>query len=228
MKLTKEEFDKQVVWGGDVIVEIPSLTATKVKFGEGHLELAGSTQNDKKTHATRYGRIVKLPVRSPKIPTDMFCCELDANEGEYCWYDAYIAQRVIESRGSRNSGEDLVYDVGDTTYLRVPGISLLAVKRGESIVGVNGYCIGKVIEESNYKGGIILSCPQTNISRVKLTSVSASKPVFKNPDIFKNHDAKPGDTVLVESFYPQPLDGTYAATSDLVRFQSAMIVAYED
>lgn len=227
MRLTREEFDKKIIWDGSVILEIPSLTANTVKFNGGFLEIAGGTETDKAKQATRVGEIIKLPRRTPEVKTDIFKCRLDAQVGDTAYFDAFQAQNQLTGKTDK-SVNDLLFQVEDKMYIAVPSISIVAVKRDGKLIAVNGNCLGEVLpDETITPTGIILPGKKSKYTRVKITSVSREKPEFKNPDLFKNTDVKEGDVVMVENHRPIHLDKTYTNTTDLVRFQSFTVIATE-
>jgi len=108
-----------------------------------------------------------------------------------------------------------------------------AVKSGDEIKAVNGFVLGTLIEKpqtTTLETGLIVKNKPDEYARVKVTSVSKNKPEFKesDKDVFRNVDIKVGEIAVMENFRPIYLDKTYAGTSELVRFQSFVILSVEN
>lgn len=234
MRLTKEDFDSAKTIAGDVMIQINALLTNEVKFNGGFLEIVGMESDRQHKNAVRYGTIAKMPYKTPKVSTDIYHCELDAEEGDTCWFDGHHAQTQIAARAEKTkTTPDIIFYVDDKMYISVPQSAVVATKRGEEIIAQNGFILGTLIEKPNTSvlpSGIIVKTKPDEYSRVKVTSVSKNKPEFKetDKDTFRNTDIKVGEIAVMENFRPIYLDKTYAGTSELVRFQSFVILSVEN
>lgn len=227
-RLTREDFDKMIIWNDDVLIEIPNLSANKVKFNDSFLEIVSSgTSTDQQ--ATRFGIIAKMPRKHVEVETNIFNAKLEAKKGDGAWFDAFFAQEQIAKRKDKTKKE-MLYEVDNILYIAVPSSAVVAIKRGEEIMGTCGNVIGEVLpEEEVSQGGIILLKPKSKYKRVKVHHASDAEVTFKENDRHKfgTTKVKKGDVVIVPKHFPIPLDKTYTSTTDLVRFQSFTIIATE-
>lgn len=169
--------------------------------------------------AVRRGIIVKLPEKDNKNGGWDFNCEFDGIVGDEVWFDSMSTREKIES------GEGGIV-IGDKTYISVPTRTVLAAKRGDEIVGLNGYIIGKVLSNDLKYGSLYL--PDSNTARIEVICPPKRTPSYVNKVLWTNSVVKKGDVVCVKKSFAIKLDSTMAESTDLVRFQSRVILAFEE
>jgi len=175
--------------------------------------------NHEAKQAVRRGKIVKLPERELGYGGWDFDCEFDGVVGDEVWFDSsYSREKLEEKEGG--------IIIGDKTYLLIPARSIFATKRGDEIFSLNGYIIGKRLPNDRTYGSLFL--PDSNVARVMVDVAPSRTPKYKDANVWTNTDVKKGDVVCLKDFFAIKLDSTLANTTDLVRFQSRVILAIEE
>jgi hypothetical protein len=169
--------------------------------------------------AVRRGTIVKLPEKELGYNGWDFDCEFDGVVGDEVWFDSsYSRERLEEKEGG--------IIIGDKTYLLIPARSIFAAKRGDEIFSLNGYIIGKRLPNDRTYGSLFL--PESNVARVSVEVVPTRTPKYKDANFWTNTEVKKGDVICIKDTFAIKLDSTLANTTDLVRFQSRVILAIEE
>ena len=175
--------------------------------------------NHEAKQAVRRGKIVKLPEKELGFNGWDFDCEFDGVVGDEVWFDSsYSREKLEEKEGG--------IIIGDKTYLLIPARSIFAAKRNDEIFSLNGYIIGKRIHNDRTYGSLFL--PESKIARISVEVVPTRKPKYRESDVWTNSDVKKGDVVCLKETFATQLDSTLANTTDLVRFQSRVILAFEE
>ena len=137
--------------------------------------------------------------------------------------DKIITEEVLWEKLEEKEGGIII---GDKTYLLIPARSIFATKRGDEIFSLNGYIIGKRLPNDRTYGSLFL--PESNVARVMVDVAPSRTPKYKDANVWTNTDIKKGDVVCLKDFFAIKLDSTLANTTDLVRFQSRVILAIEE
>lgn len=190
-------------------------------LGQVNKEVGDSTDHGA-AQATRHGRLVRKPERSPVVDGWDFSCELDAEEGDEVWWDSFYSSEQ-RSRGVADS--DKVIEQDGKKYLIIPSRSLFCAKRGGEMIPLNGFVIGKEIPNEKKAGAIYL--PDTGVSRVEVMAAPKSLPVYVKPELWKNTKVEVGNKILVRSHFAIKLDSTLGSTTDYVRVANRTILAIE-
>jgi len=188
-------------------------------YGKQIQEADDKKEDHRMKQAVRRGVIVRLPEKDPNNGGWDFSCEFDGEVGDEVWFDAMATRDKIEN------GEGGIV-VGDKMYISVPTRTVLAAKRGDEIVGFNGYIIGKMLSNDIKIGS--LYTPESNIARVEVISPPKRNPSYTNKVLWTNTEVKKGDIVCLKKKFAIKLDSTMAESTDLVRFQSRVILAFEE
>jgi hypothetical protein len=168
--------------------------------------------------AVRRGKIIKISETDLGEQGWDYQCEFDAVEGDEVWFDAtFTREMIVEGEGG--------CIVDGKIYLTISKKSIYAAKRGDEIVSLNGYIIGKLLGNERKIGSIHMV--DNDLTLVEVVVPPARKPVFTHPDIWTNNEVKKGDIVCVRRAYATKLDPTLAKTTEYVRFQSRVILAYQ-
>jgi hypothetical protein len=174
------------------------------------------SQQDKQ--AVRRGVIVKLPHACLGDSGWDYECEFDGNVGDEVWFDAtYTREMITEGEGG--------FEIDGKIFLMIPVKSIYAVKKDDEILGLNGFVIGKRLPNDRKQGSLYL--PDTKTARVEVVVPNARTPIYKENSPWTNTVVKKGDIVLMRDIFAIPLDATLAKSTDLVRFQTRVIRAYE-
>ena len=228
MNLTKEEF-KAIRFLRECVVEIPSLSANEIKFNGSTLVISGGTQENENRNAVRFGRLAKMPLSTNLVFGNMFACELDARIDDMVYFDSFwSAQEMLRRKGEKGIDNTLL-EVEGVLYLRLPAISIVAAKRGDEVIALNGFVIAEPIAEEDIitESGLYLPAEEKPTKRARVVAVPKSRAVFRDVDFFKGTEAKVGDIVRTEPHYQLPLDRTYSSETPLVRILSAVILSIE-
>lgn len=170
---------------------------------------------------TRRGIVANLPLRRNNFGNWDFFCESGLNVGDYVWFDPFYVREQLEKTGDSTSFKE-----NGKIYVYVPEQAIFAAKRGEDHVPINGYFLGKRLPNDHFIGSILML--DKKIAKIKVTHVPSVQPVFRMPDVWKNTNLKIGDVVYVSEEFATPLDSTLAESTDLVRFQSRIVLAIEN
>jgi len=185
---------------------------------ESHKQADPDKENIQDKQAVRRGKIVRIAVKDLAYQGWDYDCEFDAVEGDEIWFDATFTREMItEGEGG------CVID--GKIYLSISKKSIYAVKRGDEIFSLNGYIIGKLLGNERKFGSIHI--PDNDICRVEVVVPNARTPRYASPEIWTNTEVKKGDIVCVRNVFATKLDPTLAKTTEYVRFQPRVIMAYE-
>jgi hypothetical protein len=176
-------------------------------------------ENHQDKQAVRRGIIVKMPEASLNDFGWDYDCEFDAVIGDEVWFDATYTREMI------TEGEN-GFESDGKTFLMIPTRSIFAAKRGDDIVSLNGYVIGKKLPNDRKYGSIFLIDNDT--ARVEVIVPNARTPRFSDFSPWTNTSVKRGDVVIMKNHFAIPLDPTLGQSTDLVRFQTRVIKAYEN
>lgn len=227
MELSKTDFENFRAFNGMCVVEIPALSSTTVPFNGSTLEVILTKEEERAKQARRQGILIKTPANIPWVSGDMWRCDLEAEIGDDVWFEGFYATEQIERR-KLGAGQDKVLEVEGKTYIQVPARTIVAAKREDKYIPCNGYVLGEILpEETVTASGLTIIGSPTEYNRIRVVATPEKLPEFRNPDLFKNVKVETGQIVWVNKKYPVWLDKTYSATSDLVRFQSFCIAAFE-
>lgn len=188
-------------------------------LAESKKEAEAVTEDEVGKQAVRRGKIVKV---SEKNLTDGgwdFSCKFDGVVGDEVWFDATYTRDQMESA-------EKLFEKDGKTYILIPEQSIYAAKRGDEIVSLNGYIIGKVLPNDRTYGSLFL--PDAEIRRVEVVVEPARDPIYRNKQVWKNTKVKRGDIVCIKPHFATRLDPTLAKSTEYVRFQSRIILAIEE
>jgi hypothetical protein len=186
--------------------------------GEAHRKADEDKENIQDKQAVRRGKIIKIAEAELNYGGWDYDCEFDAVVGDEVWFDATFTRELItEGEGG------CVID--GKTYLMISKRSIYAAKRGDDIVSLNGYIIGRLLGNERMYGSVYI--PDNDIQRVEVVVPPARLPRYTRPDIWSNTEVKKGDVVCVRNIYATKLDPTLANTTEYVRFQPRVIMAHE-
>ncbi len=185
---------------------------------EEHREADLEKENMQDKQAVRRGKIVKIAEVNLNNTGWEYDCEFDAVEGDEVWFDATFTRELI----TEGEGGCIV---DGKIYLMISKRSIYAAKRGDEIISLNGYIIGKTLGNARKFGSLYV--PDNDIQRIEVVVPPARNPKYVMPDVWTNTEVKKRDIVCVRNVYATKLDPTLAKTTDYVRFQSRVIMAYE-
>jgi len=186
--------------------------------GEAHREADMEKENIQDKQAVRRGKIVKVSEIDLNNTGWDYECEFDAVEGDEVWFDATFTRELI----TEGEGGCII---DGKIYLMISKRSIYAAKRGDEIVSLNGYVIGKILGNERMFGSVYI--PDNDIQRIEVVVPNARLPKYLMPDVWYNTDVNVGDVVCVRNIYATKLDPTLANTTEYVRFQPRVIMAYE-
>jgi hypothetical protein len=190
----------------------------EIMAGEAHREADLDKENIQDKQAVRRGKIIKVAEAELNNAGWDYECEFDGMEGDDVWFDATFTREMI----TEGEGGCII---DGKIYLMISKRSIYAAKRGDDIISLNGYIIGKLLGNERKLGSIHI--PDNDIQRVEVVIPPARTPRYSFPNIWTNTEVKKGDVVCVRNVYATKLDPTLAKTTDYVRFQSRVIMAYE-
>jgi hypothetical protein len=185
---------------------------------EAHKEADPDKEDIQGKQAVRRGKIVKIAEKDLSYQGWDYDCEFDALEGDEVWFDATFTREMI----TEGEGGCII---DGKVYLSISKKSIYAAKRGDEIVSLNGYIIGKLLGNERKIGSIHMV--DNDIARVEVVIPNARIPRYASPDIWTNTEVKTGDIVCVRNIFATKLDPTLAKTTEYVRFQPRVILAYE-
>jgi len=185
---------------------------------EAHREADIEKENIQDKQAVRRGKIIKIAEAELNNQGWDYDCEFDAVEGDEVWFDATFTREMI----TEGEGGCII---DGKVYLMISKRSIYAAKRGDDIVSLNGYILGKLLGNERTYGSVYI--PDNDMQRVEVVVPNARLPKYDRPDVWSNTEVKEGDVVCVRNVYTTKLDPTLAKTTDYVRFQPRVIVAYE-
>jgi hypothetical protein len=185
---------------------------------ESHKEVDPDKEDIQGKQAVRRGKIIKIAEKNLSYQGWDYDCEFDAVEGDEVWFDAtFTREMIVEGEGG------CVID--DKIYLTISKKSIYAAKRGDEIISLNGYIIGKLLGNERKIGAIHMV--DNDVQRVEVVVPNARNPIYASPDVWTNSEVKKGDVVCVKNVFATKLDPTLAKTTEYVRFQPRVIMAYE-
>jgi len=184
---------------------------------EAHREADMERENIQDKQAVRRGKIVKIAEAELSYGGWDYDCEFDAVIGDEVWFDATFTREMI----TEGEGGCIV---DGKIYLMIAKRSIHAAKRGNEIISLNGYIIGKLLGNERMHGSVYI--PDNDIQRVEVVVAPAKLPTYTRPDLWCNTEVKVGDVVCVRNIYATKLDPTLAKTTDYVRFQPRVIMAH--
>lgn len=185
---------------------------------EAHREADPDKEDIQGKQAVRRGKIIKIAEKDLGFSGWDYDCEFDAVEGDDVWFDATFTREMItEGEGG--------YIKDGKVYLMISKRSIYAAKRGDEIVSLNGYVIGKILGNERKIGSIHVI--ENDLTRVQVVVPPAKKPKYARSDFWTDTEVKENDIVVVRKVYATPLDPTLAKTTEYVRFQPRVILAYE-
>jgi len=175
-------------------------------------------ENIQDKQAVRRGKIVRIAVKDLSYQGWDYDCEFDAVEGDDVWFDATFTREMI----TEGEGGCII---DGKVYLTISKKSIYAAKRGDEIFSLNGYIIGKLLGNERKYGSVYI--PDNDICRVEVVVPNARVPKYASPEVWTNTEVKKGDVVCVRNIFATKLDPTLAKTTEYVRFQPRVIMAYE-
>lgn len=185
---------------------------------EEHRQPDSDKENLQDKQAVRRGKIVKISEKEIGFHGWDYDCEFDAVEGDEVWFDATFTRELI----TEGEGGCII---DGKIYLSISKRSIYAAKRGDDIASLNGYIIGKLLGNERMQGS--LHIPDNDIQRVEVVVPNARVPKYAYPNVWSNTEVKKGDVVCVRNIYTTKLDPTLANTTEYVRFQPRVIMAYQ-
>lgn len=185
---------------------------------EEHRQVDMDKENLQDKQAVRRGKIVRISEKDIGFQGWDYECEFDAIEGDEVWFDATFTRELI----TEGEGGCIV---DGKIYLTISKRSIYAAKRGNEIVSLNGYIIGKLLGNERTQGSLYI--PDNDIQRVEVVVPNARVPKYAYPNVWSNTEVKKGDVVCVRNIYTTKLDPTLANTTEYVRFQPRVIMAYQ-
>jgi hypothetical protein len=185
---------------------------------EEHRQADMDKENLQDKQAVRRGKIIRIAEKDLSFKGWDYDCEFDAVEGDEVWFDATFTREFI----TEGEGGCIV---DGKIYLTISKRSIYAAKRGDEIVSLNGFIIGKLLGNERMQGSIHI--PDNDIQRIEVVVPNAREPKYVYPHIWSNTTVKKGDVVCVRDIYAARLDPTLAQTTEYVRFQPRVIMAYQ-
>jgi hypothetical protein len=185
--------------------------------GESKREADPDKEDIQGKQAVRRGKIVRIAEAELNDAGWDYECEFDAVEGDEVWFDATFTREMI------TEGEGGCV-VDGKTYLMISKRSIYAAKRGDEIVSLNGFVIGKAIG-NELKSGLLHKL-DNDITKVEVIVPPARTPRYNQPDVWTNTEVNKGDIVCIRRNHAVRLDPTLAQTTEYVRFQPRVIMAY--
>jgi hypothetical protein len=168
--------------------------------------------------AVRRGKIIRIAEKDLSYQGWDYDCEFDAVEGDDVWFDATFTREMI----TEGEGGCII---DGRVYLMISKKSIYAAKRGDEIISLNGYIIGKPLGNEIKFGSIHMV--DNDVQRVEVVVPNARTPRYASPDVWTNTEVKKGDVVCVKTVFATKLDPTLAKTTEYVRFQPRVIMAYQ-
>jgi hypothetical protein len=185
---------------------------------EAHREADPDKEDIQGKQAVRRGKIIRIAEKDLTYQGWDYDCEFDAVEGDEVWFDATFTREMI----TEGEGGCII---DGKVYLNISKKSIYAAKRGDEIVSLNGYIIGKLLGNERKIGSIHMV--DNDVQRVEVIVPNARTPRYASPDVWTNTNVKKGDVVCVRNIFATKLDPTLAKTTEYVRFQPRVIMAYE-
>jgi co-chaperonin GroES (HSP10) len=185
--------------------------------GESKREADEDKEDIQGKQAVRRGRIVKISEVDLGEQGWDYQCEFDAVEGDEVWFDATFTREMI----TEGEGGCII---DGKTYLTISKKSIYAAKRGDEIISLNGYVIGKLLGNERKNGSIHLV--DNDLTKVEVVVPPARIPKYNQPNVWTNTEVSKGDVVCVRRIHAIKLDPTLANTTEYVRFQPRVIMAY--
>jgi hypothetical protein len=190
----------------------------EIMSNEAYREADPNKEDIQGKQAVRRGKIIRIAEKDLNYQGWDYDCEFDAVEGDDVWFDATFTREMI----TEGEGGCII---DGKVYLNISKKSIYAAKRGDEIISLNGYIIGKLLGNERKIGSIHMV--DNDIHRVEVVVPNARTPRYASPDIWTNTDVKKGDVVCVRNVFTTKLDPTLAKTTEYVRFQPRVIMAYE-
>jgi hypothetical protein len=185
---------------------------------EEHRQVDADKENLQDKQAVRRGKIVRIAEKDLGFQGWDYECEFDGKEGDEVWFDATFTRELI----TEGEGGCII---DGKIYLTISKKSIYAAKRGDDIVSLNGYIIGKLLGNERMQGSLYI--PDNDIQRVEVVVPNARNPKYAYSNVWSNTEVKKGDVVCVRNMYATKLDPTLANTTEYVRFQPRVIMAYQ-
>jgi hypothetical protein len=185
---------------------------------EEHRQADMDKENLQDKQAVRRGKIIRIAEKDLSFKGWDYDCEFDAVEGDEVWFDATFTREFI----TEGEGGCIV---NGKIYLTISKRSIYAAKRGDEIVSLNGFIIGKLLGNERMHGAIHI--PDNDIQRIEVVVPNTREPKYAYPEVWSNTTVKKGDVVCVRDIYAARLDPTLAQTTEYVRFQPRVIMAYQ-
>jgi hypothetical protein len=190
----------------------------EIMSNEAYREADPNKEDIQGKQAVRRGKIIRIAEKDLGYQGWDYDCEFDAVEGDEVWFDATFTREMI----TEGEGGCII---DGKVYLNISKKSIYAAQRGDEIISLNGYIIGKLLGNERKIGSIHMV--DNDIHRVEVVVPNARTPRYASPDVWTNTDVKKGDVVCVRNVFTTKLDPTLAKTTEYVRFQPRVIMAYE-
>jgi hypothetical protein len=205
----------------------------KNKYREQRKDKSEETEQvSKNRNATRRGKLIKKPLSTNLIHGNIFSCELDCNEGDDVFFDAFWTQQEIAKKFDPKSSDDYIIHVEDKIYLRVPAVSLFCSVDSEgNYKGLNGFLIAEPLDADEMtvtEAGVIINLEPKKLPRAKVVGVSTHLPKFRDTSVFMNTRVKEGDVVYTEPRYQIRLDKTGDGKNPYVRIPNFKVLKIEN
>jgi len=185
---------------------------------ESQREADADKENIQDKQAVRRGKIVKIAEAELNNAGWDYDCEFDGVVGDEVWFDATFTREMI----TEGEGGCII---DGKVYLMISKRSIYAAKRGDEMISLNGYILGKVLGNERKVGSIHIL--DNDIQRVEVVVPPVRLPRYQQPEVWTNTEVKKGDVVCVRNMFATKLDPTLAKTTYYVRFQPRVIMAYE-
>lgn len=188
---------------------------------------SSTDQENGNRQAIRCGKLAKKPKINALRDGNIFSCELDCEVGETVYWDGFWAAQMLDKN---TKGDDYMIDVEGKKYLRIPAISLFAVRNGDEYRGLNGFLICEQLKEKERItiSGLYVPVEEKPTTRARVVATSKYLPVYRNKELFKNNDIKVGDVVHSEDHFQIELDKTASSTTKLIRILNSSVLYVEN
>lgn len=190
----------------------------EVRANEAHREADPDKEDIQGKQAVRRGKIIRIAEKDLSYQGWDYDCEFDAVEGDDVWFDATFTREMI----TEGEGGCII---DGKVYLTISKKSIYAAKRGDEIISLNGYIIGKLLGNERKVGSIHMV--DNDITRIEVVVPNARVPRYTQPEVWTNTKVIKGDVVCVRKVFATKLDPTLAKTTEYVRFQPRVILAYQ-
>lgn len=225
-----ENIENIKVSDNNVIVKLPDTYKMMLNNEVNIRGLSVKTQYEPSYYAPRYGTVIAIPDKLTfGVGAMVWKTDIEIRVGDTVWFNYLVCLMALGRLLNPHTPnpETKYFVCGEDIYVVLPYESLIVAKRGEDIVCLNGYCIGKQIQEKQSEK-LITENKKTGWVELRYIGTPVTEYLNDTVDV---EDVCVGDVVCINKILAEKMENGMTNTfsdDELVFFQRKQIYGKKD